>query len=107
MFKKLLLSLLVLILMTSAAYSGSTASVTIQDDNGNFIGIAPKGLATVLKDVAIADGNGNYYRSIKVTADVLVYYAPATTVTATVSAATTILVHPNLRLKVDTLCFIY
>lgn len=72
----------------------------ITDANRHPLGLAPSALVTISADTAIN------YTAIQPTTDVNIYYITDVGTTTTLNAGTGILVHENLRLAADTVCFV-
>ena len=106
--KKALASILFLALISIPCFAADwSPSVTITDDNGYFVTLAPKALVTITADTAMVDANGKYYRAIRPTTSVTVYYDGTPGTTYTEDADTIIPVHPDLRITVNTVCYVF
>lgn len=108
MKKQLFIVLAFVLLFVSVAFAITwSPSTSITGPMGNFIGLAPKALVTITADEAIDDADGSYYRAIRPTADVTIYYTGSPSDTDVLDADTIILVTPTLRLSTSTLCYVF
>ena len=75
--------------------------IQLLDDNGTAIGLPPQEVATIAAATAIT------WKAITPATEVVISFSGGLGTEFTLAAGTTILVHPNLRLKTETVALVY
>ena len=78
-----------------------TQHLQLLDGNGTTIGLPPQEVATLAAATAIT------WKAITPATDVVITFAGGVGTEFTLEAGITILVHPNLLLKTETVCLVY